>query len=431
MYDVVKEFESLGLEIDAALKHMLSLPVTTKDMVAISNFENKAAALRDIAFAKYCSSDEYAKSSYLTPKSAIVHETHQERRSITKSTSRGKLLYGFECLSEALQSNLTTIDHVDILTRVSNDKYRVFLERDIDMLTENAIKFDAYCFSNIIKYWKNICDDELNEVSDDYKSFESRRLFIDEMLDGNYMVHGVLDKASAIIFKKAIEDIANKMWRNDHDSVRGYTSQAAYRADAAGYLGQLYINNSNNTNTINSSTNTVNPVNSECSASGESGGMPVFNFTVPISSDIIIDIEELYNSDTRKYLKNNLEKVTPIQKACSKSFIKQILCDSDLTVPIKNSDGTYNYGRKIRIAPRHLKRILALQTHTCSIPGCSIPSSWCDAHHIYHWLEGGETKIENLVLLCRRHHTMIHNDKTFAEKASKQITEYKNRHNPP
>ena len=32
----------------------------------------------------------------------------------------------------------------------------------------------------------------------------------------------------------------------------------------------------------------------------------------------------------------------------------------------------------------------------------------CDAHHLISWIDGGETKISNLVLLCRRHHTDLH-----------------------
>ena len=32
----------------------------------------------------------------------------------------------------------------------------------------------------------------------------------------------------------------------------------------------------------------------------------------------------------------------------------------------------------------------------------------CDAHHIKHWADGGPTRLDNLALLCRAHHTVIH-----------------------
>ena len=37
-----------------------------------------------------------------------------------------------------------------------------------------------------------------------------------------------------------------------------------------------------------------------------------------------------------------------------------------------------------------------------------MPPAWCDAHHIHHWADGGLTKLFNLILLCRRHHRLLH-----------------------
>ncbi|MEE4190407.1 MAG: HNH endonuclease signature motif containing protein, partial [Halieaceae bacterium] len=31
-----------------------------------------------------------------------------------------------------------------------------------------------------------------------------------------------------------------------------------------------------------------------------------------------------------------------------------------------------------------------------------------DAHHIRHWADGGETRLDNLLLLCRHHHRLVH-----------------------
>ena len=40
--------------------------------------------------------------------------------------------------------------------------------------------------------------------------------------------------------------------------------------------------------------------------------------------------------------------------------------------------------------------------------GCHAPTWWCDAHHVLHWIDGGETSVENAALLCERHHTKVH-----------------------
>src|SRR5699024_12595958 len=44
----------------------------------------------------------------------------------------------------------------------------------------------------------------------------------------------------------------------------------------------------------------------------------------------------------------------------------------------------------------------------CRFPGCHRPFEWTDAHHLTWWSHGGATAIDNLILLCRRHHRAVH-----------------------
>jgi hypothetical protein len=43
----------------------------------------------------------------------------------------------------------------------------------------------------------------------------------------------------------------------------------------------------------------------------------------------------------------------------------------------------------------------------CAFPGCH-HTRFVDAHHIEHWSAGGETKLDNLMLLCSQHHKLVH-----------------------
>ena len=54
------------------------------------------------------------------------------------------------------------------------------------------------------------------------------------------------------------------------------------------------------------------------------------------------------------------------------------------------------------------RRALAIRDKGCSIPGCTVPPQWCHAHHAVPWYLGGPTDLSNGVLLCGRHHTVVH-----------------------
>ena len=63
-------------------------------------------------------------------------------------------------------------------------------------------------------------------------------------------------------------------------------------------------------------------------------------------------------------------------------------------------------GRKTRTIPAAIRRALMARDRRCQFPACS--ARRCDAHHIAHWVDGGPTSLQNLVLLCRRHHRVVH-----------------------
>ncbi len=54
------------------------------------------------------------------------------------------------------------------------------------------------------------------------------------------------------------------------------------------------------------------------------------------------------------------------------------------------------------------RRALAARDRQCRFPGCG--NRRCDAHHVEHWADGGRTALDNLVLLCRRHHRAVHEE---------------------
>jgi hypothetical protein len=65
-------------------------------------------------------------------------------------------------------------------------------------------------------------------------------------------------------------------------------------------------------------------------------------------------------------------------------------------------------GRATRVVSPAQRRSLGVRDGGCRFPGCDRPVAWCDAHHLRHWLHGGPTDLQNLVLLCRGHHRAVH-----------------------
>lgn len=87
--------------------------------------------------------------------------------------------------------------------------------------------------------------------------------------------------------------------------------------------------------------------------------------------------------------------------------LRRIGCDASLVTMIERDGEPLSVGRKSRSLPPSIARALRSRDRTCRFPGCE-RTRFVDAHHIHHWADGGETKLDNLVRLCRHHHRLIH-----------------------
>jgi Domain of unknown function (DUF222) len=84
-------------------------------------------------------------------------------------------------------------------------------------------------------------------------------------------------------------------------------------------------------------------------------------------------------------------------------------CDAKIIpVVLGGKSEPLDVGRATRTVPLSIRRALVARDRGCAFPGCDRPPGMCEAHHCRHWIDNGETSVENCLLLCETHHRHVH-----------------------
>ena len=119
---------------------------------------------------------------------------------------------------------------------------------------------------------------------------------------------------------------------------------------------------------------------------------------------------ELYDYDTM-----DLDWATLRMMSCNASIIPAVL----------NSKGEpLDVGRAQRAFPASIRRAVILRDGGCAYPGCNMPHIYSEIHHIRHWQDNGPTSLENAVMLCRYHHTVIHQTDVLVRTSEQHFPEF-------
>jgi hypothetical protein len=93
----------------------------------------------------------------------------------------------------------------------------------------------------------------------------------------------------------------------------------------------------------------------------------------------------------------------------SASAARRWACDAKIiSVVLGGASEPLDVGRAMRTVPLSLRRALVARDRGCAFPGCDRPPALCQAHHCQHWADGGDTSVNNCVLLCETHHRHVH-----------------------
>jgi len=95
--------------------------------------------------------------------------------------------------------------------------------------------------------------------------------------------------------------------------------------------------------------------------------------------------------------------------AVTSEVVERMLCDSGVhRVLTKGRSTILDMGITTKVITAALWVALVARDQGCRFPGCDRPAHWCEGHHVIWFSRGGPTAMRNLVLLCSRHHHLLH-----------------------
>ncbi len=207
--------------------------------------------------------------------------------------------------------------------------------------------------------------------------------------DGMVVIRGRLTPEVGAVVQRALEAAADRLFREAAGSPSGNViteelTPAQRRADALGLLAEAAL-----------------AANLDAGTAGDRYQV-VLHVTAP-EGEPAAAVAQTASADTF----DGAIELDHGAHYVSAETSRRIACDAATEHMHHDADGdVIASSRRTRTIPPAIRRALTVRDTTCRFPGCT--SRRCDAHHIVHWADDGETNLENLVLLCRPHHRAVH-----------------------
>ncbi len=249
----------------------------------------------------------------------------------------------------------------------------------------------------LVRAWRRVDRWEEESLEQERHSMRSLDIFPD--MDGMYVLRARLDPEAGALLKRAIEAANEALYPGCGPCSPVLSpedpelNREQMRADAIGLIAERALQGG--------LAAPAEPATGGRSATvgraATIGRADRFQVVVHVDAEALVELSEEGDS--------MLEGVGRVPAGTS----RRIACDANRVVMTHASDGSVlDVGRKTRTVPPAIRRALDHRDGGCRFPGCGL--RFCDAHHIKHWADGGETRLDNLVLLCRRHHRAMHEE---------------------
>jgi hypothetical protein len=273
-------------------------------------------------------------------------------------------------VARALADGDISFDHARLLACAAVDHPQHF-EDDHKVLIDAARELSPANLRKALDYWRQAHNAEAS-VAEEQRRFDRRKVFASQTLDGMWRLDGYSDPESGAVIQTALH-AAMEPWALDPNDER---TPAQRRHDALVDICRFYLDHA------------------EIPQQG--GERP--HVTVQV------DLATLEGRAGKTCELDSTGVVSP-------ETARRLACDAGVSrVITRGPSEPLDVGRRTRTIPPAIRRALVVRDGGCVADGCDRPPRWTDAHHRVHWADGGPTSLDNLVLLCRRHHRMAHSD---------------------
>jgi hypothetical protein len=310
----------------------------------------------------------YVQDGHLSTASWLVATFGMSWGQARAQVRLARALRGMPRTMEALASGEVSSSAVRILASAHDAHPEAFLEHE-GLLLEAAQSHRVKELEHITQYWAQaVASDRAIRDQEDLRV--RRRLHVSPTVFGMVRVDGDLDPETGETLITALRAVQDADVRGG-DVVR---TPAQRRADALGEICRQWLDLSERPKVA--------------------GERPHITVT--------IDLEALVRRGGGTCELDHTGPILP-------EVARRLSCDASVTrIVLGPRSEPLDVGRRTPVVPPGMRRAVIVRDRHCRFPGCDRPQAWCDAHHVIHWADGGSTALSNLVLLCRRHHTMTH-----------------------
>jgi hypothetical protein len=350
-------------------------------------------------------------SGYVTTAAFLRHGCKLTSRAARTRVDTAALLREWPMASTAFAEGAISYPHAVMVTSTLTALPAAVANDAQPVLVEAAKLLDTRRLAQTAQRLRHIIDPD-GQAGLDERHHEQRWLEVVATFRGTVAINGVLDAEAGAVLLTALEALTGPPAPDDE------RTGAERRADALVELARTGLDHANLPD-VGGERPHVLVVTTIESLRGDVGAPPSeLGWGGPIRSDTarrlacdpiltrVVTTESDGQLRTDRGVFGSHRGKSAVQQG-EFAAISQLLLDA-LPPQLRGPCQPLDVGRAERLATSPMRKALLIRDRGCAAPGCLCPPGRLEAHHIVHWIDGGATAVDNLVLLCRRHHRFVH-----------------------